>query len=90
MATVWIPSLLRPLADGEETVSIAGGNLRQVLAALTTRFPRLRDRLLRDDGQLQDGLAVAVDGQVAILDLLEPVRDDSEVHIIPAIGGGAA
>lgn len=88
MAIVWIPSLLRPLANDQETVSATGSNLRLVLADLTTRYPRLEERLLREDGQLHEGLAIAVDGQVATLGLLEPVREDSEVHIIPAIGGG--
>jgi hypothetical protein len=33
-------------------------------------------------------LAVSVDGEIAILGLLERVSDDSEIHFVPAIGGG--
>jgi hypothetical protein len=29
-----------------------------------------------------------VDGEVARLGLLQPVRADSEVHFLPALGGG--
>jgi hypothetical protein len=31
---------------------------------------------------------VAVDGEVSILGVVEPVGPDSEVHFIPALGGG--
>ena len=34
--------------------------------------------------------AVVIDGETGPLGLLERVNEDSEVHFIPAIGGGAA
>jgi molybdopterin converting factor small subunit len=33
-------------------------------------------------------IAVVVDGETSILGLLEPVSEGSEVHFLPAIGGG--
>jgi hypothetical protein len=33
-------------------------------------------------------LAVAIDGDVAIMGMLTKVGENSEVHFVPAIGGG--
>ena len=88
MAVVWIPSLLQRFAEGREAVEVPGSNLRQVLGALAERYPDLRERILGDLNGLQEGIAIAVDGEVAIMGLLEPVKDNSEIHILPAIGGG--
>ncbi len=85
--TVWIPSLLRDLTGGRETVRVAGRTVRQVIDALEGLYPGLRDRLCRDDG-LRPGIAVAVDTQLAPLGLLQPVRENSEVHFLPAVSGG--
>ena len=37
---------------------------------------------------LEEGLAVAIDGQIYQDALLEPIGADSEVHILPQIAGG--
>ncbi|HVV99663.1 MAG TPA: MoaD/ThiS family protein [Planctomycetaceae bacterium] len=87
MPRVFIPPLLRPLAEGAEEVEVAGTTVRQVVENLNARFPGIRERLC-SDGELQPGLAVAVDGQVSSLGLLQKVQPASEVHFLPAIGGG--
>ncbi len=87
MALVWIPPLLRDLTEGKETVTVAGANVGQVIEALEQQFPGVRDRLC-PGGVLRSGLAVIVDGQVGRLGLLEAAGPDSEVHFLPAIGGG--
>jgi molybdopterin converting factor small subunit len=60
--------------------------VRDILNRLEERFPGIKERLLQD-GDLRPDIAVAVDGEMA-LDLLERVRDNSEVHFIPPISGG--
>ena len=87
MPRVFIPPLLRPLTEGAEDVEVAGSTVRQVIENLNARFPGIRERLCRDD-DLQPGLAVAVDGQISSLGLLQRVQPTSEVHFLPAIGGG--
>ena len=87
MPRVFIPSLLRPLAQGAEDVEVAGATVRQVVENLNARFPGIRERLC-SDGELQPGLAVAVDGQISSLGLLQKVQPESEVHFLPAVGGG--
>lgn len=87
MALVWIPPLLRDLTAGSETADVPGANVGQLIEALEQRFPGVGGRL-RTDGALRPGLAVVVDGQVARFGLLEATGPDSEVHFVPAIGGG--
>ena len=85
--TVWIPSLLRDLTGGRETVRVDGQTVRQVIAALDRLYPGIRQRLC-DGDTLRPGIAVAVDTQVAPLGLLQPVRAGGEVHFLPAVSGG--
>ena len=89
MATVYIPSLLRDLTAGRDTVTVPGGSVRELLEGLEATYPGMRARLCDGDA-LRPGVAVAVDGQVAPVGLGQPVRPDSEVHFLPAIAGGAA
>jgi molybdopterin synthase sulfur carrier subunit len=87
MATVWIPSLLRQLTGGRERVPVAGSTVGQLIEQLDAMYPGLGARL-SDGDTLRPGLAVVVDGQVATLGQAQPVAQNSEVHFLPAIGGG--
>lgn len=87
MVTVFIPPLLRDAAGGVDRVEVSAATVRQVVAALEARFPGIRDRLCAGD-DLRPGLAVAVNGTVSSVGLLQKVPDGSEVHFLPAIGGG--
>jgi sulfur-carrier protein len=87
MATVWLPSLLRPLAGGQREVTAQGATVGEIIAALERAHPGIADRLCAGD-RLQPGIAIAVDGETTTLGMLEPVRPDSTVQILPAIAGG--
>ncbi|HSR58342.1 MAG TPA: MoaD/ThiS family protein [Candidatus Binataceae bacterium] len=87
MATAVIPALLRKLTGGRERVAVSGRNLREVIADLDRQFPGLREQLIQDD-DLKPSVAVSIDGEVGAGGLLEPVRAESEIHFLPAIGGG--
>jgi sulfur-carrier protein len=87
MARVWIPSLLRDVTGGQETVTVPGASVREVIDELDRLHPGARARLC-DGDVLRRGLAVVVDNEVARLGLLQAVGPDSEVHFVPAIGGG--
>ena len=89
MPVVWIPATLRALAGGEESVRIDGTTVRDVIDALETRFPGIRERLCDGDG-LRPGLAVVIDNQVSRAGLWQPVDEANEIHFVPAIAGGAA
>jgi sulfur-carrier protein len=87
MPTVFIPPLLRDLTQGADQVQVAGGTVRQVVAALDRRYPGVRERLCTND-ELRPGLSVAVNGTVSSLGLMQKVPAKAEVHFLPAIGGG--
>lgn len=87
MATVHIPPLMRDLTGGAQTVAVEGATLGRVIDALESRHPGLRDRLVEGD-RLHEGIAIAVDGEVTQLDLIQPVGPHSDIHIMPAIAGG--
>jgi molybdopterin synthase sulfur carrier subunit len=54
---------------------------------LDRRFPGIGDRFCQD-GELHAGVAVVVGGSVSALGLLERTGPETEVHFLPAIGGG--
>ena len=88
MPTIWIPPLLRKFTDEKESIQVAGTTLREVIDALEAIYPALQSRLCQGD-QVRPGLSIVIDGQVVRGGLSEPVNENSEVHFIPAIGGGS-
>ena len=87
MPSVFIPAALRDLARGQTSVELEGRTVRQLIAALDGQFPGMAARLTQD-GQLTPGLMVSIDGAMAPRGLFATVEPDSEVHFLPAIGGG--
>ena len=87
MATVFIPSLMQKLSDGESRVQIEGATVRQIVNNLDTKYPGFKDRLV-EDGRIKGNISVAVDGEITPLGVLEKVGENSEIHFLPAIGGG--
>ena len=87
MATIWIPALLRPLTDGQATVSASGASVSALIDDLETRFPGLRARLV-EGNQLRPDLTVVIDGEAGRLRLRQPVQAGSEVHFVVTLSGG--
>jgi len=87
MPTVWIPPQLRKLTHEQESLAVAGSTLAELIDALETRFPGSGARLV-ENGAVRSGLSVVIDGQVSREGLSAQVQPNSEVHFIPAIGGG--
>lgn len=87
MAVVHIPPLLRELTGGNETVQATGRNVDQIITSLDESFPGIGQRL-RSGDSLASGIAVDIDGVVPGLGLLAPVKEESEIHFVPAIAGG--
>ena len=89
MATVFIPTMLQPMTGGVKQFDCEASNLRQVIEQLDQLFPGIKDKLV-EEGRIKPNLAVAIDGEVARMGLLEKVGENSEVHFVPAIGGGVS
>ena len=87
MAIVFIPSLMQGLTDGENRVEIGGATVRQIINNLDARYPGLKDRLV-ENNRVKPNISVAIDGEVTTLGMLGKVNESSEVHFLPAIGGG--
>jgi molybdopterin synthase sulfur carrier subunit len=87
MAKVFIPAQWRDLSGGVAEVRLDGESLAQVVAALEARFPGIEARLC-DEGRIVGSLAVSIDGAVTSRGLRAAVKPDSEIHFLPAIGGG--
>lgn len=87
MATVYIPSQWRDLTGSVEQLEIPGRNLREIAAGLESRFPGIAARLVEGDA-IAPGLAASIDGAVASRGMHSPLGPTSEVHFLPAIGGG--
>jgi molybdopterin synthase sulfur carrier subunit len=87
LSTIFIPTMLQSLTSGTKRVEMEARNVRQVIERLEEMFPGIKDRLV-EDGEIRPNLAIAIDGDVAIMGMLEKVGENSEVHFVPAIGGG--
>jgi molybdopterin synthase sulfur carrier subunit len=88
--TVRIPSVLRNLTAGLETVSVSSSTVEQMLAALDAAHPGIKARLCDDAGKLRKFVNVFV-GEEDIRFLDGPataLKDGDTVDIVPAIAGG--
>jgi sulfur-carrier protein len=87
---VRIPSVLRNLTNGKETIEVAATTVDEALAAIEKAHPGIRGRLCDDSGKLRRFVNVFVgeedirflDGQVTAL------KDGDLIDIVPAIAGG--
>ena len=91
MATVRIPPVLRPKTGGAPEVEAAGGNVGEVLRALTGAHPDTETQLFGEDGELNRYVNVYLnDEDVRGLDGLDTaVQDSDTVVILPAMAGGS-
>ena len=87
MPIVYIPPALRPLTGGQERVAVSAGSVREAIAELESQFPGVEARLVVD-GDIRPGMAIAVDGNISSLGMLQKLTPDCEVHFLPAVGGG--
>ena len=88
LLTVFVPTMLQTMTDGVKQIDMEADNVRQVIDRLETLYPGIKDRLI-ESGQIRSNLAVAIDGEVARMGLLEKIGEAREIHFVPAIGGGS-
>lgn len=87
---VRIPTPLRALTGGTDIAEIAGGNVGEVLSALTAKYEGIEKRLFKTPGELNRFVNIYVnDEDIRFLDNLNtPIKDGDDVSIVPAIAGG--
>lgn len=77
--TLW--GSLRDHAEGREVVEVEGGTFKEVLDALTAKYPGLKP-------QIERGVSLAIDGRVYRNSWFTEVAPDSEVVLMPYMKGG--
>ncbi len=81
MAHVTLIGNLRQLTGGVSELDVDAATVRQLFTRLGERYPALAPHL-------EQGLAVAIDGQIYQDALFQEIGADSDVHILPQIAGG--
>ena len=81
MARVVLTGTLGQFTGGETELELEVATIRQLFRQLGERYPALAPHL-------EEGLAVAIDGQIYQDAWLEPIPAGAEVHVLPQIAGG--
>jgi len=89
MATIRIPTPLRPYSGGNSSVAVSGDNVGAALNDLTQQYPDLRQHLFEGE-QLRSFVNVYLNQEdVRYLEGAETaVSENDTLMIIPSIAGG--
>jgi molybdopterin synthase sulfur carrier subunit len=90
MIKVRIPTPLRPLTKGQGEVETKATSVLDMIEALNTAHPGIKDRLCDDTGELRRFVNIYVNEEdIRFLKGKETsLKDGDEVSIVPAIAGG--
>ena len=88
--TVRIPTPLRRLTDGADSVETDSANVENAIENLEAQYPGIRERVIDDSGELHRFVNIYVNGEdIRFVDGLKTSRKDGdEVSIVPAGAGG--
>ena len=84
MPIIAIPALMRSLTNGEDSVTISGTTIREVIDNLEIRYPGTKEKLCEGD-RIRPGISVYVDGILTRVAMHERVDADAELHFLPAM-----
>ena len=73
---------LREQAGVSGPLEIDARNVRELLRKLEAQVPGISRKV-------DEGLSIAIDGDIVQDALLEPIDGDTEIHFLPPIQGGA-
>ena len=87
---ILIPTPLRPYAEKQDLVEVAGRTVAEGLSQLTSRYPDLRRHLYGDEGKLRAFVNVYLnDEDIRYLGKEQtPVKQGDTISIVPSIAGG--
>ena len=90
MTTVFVPTPLRRLANGQPKVEVDGRNIIELIEQLEANYPGFQARLLDNKGEIKRFIKIFVnDKEIRALQGKEtPLQAEDEVSIIPAMAGG--
>jgi sulfur-carrier protein len=81
VARVVLVGNLAQLTGGVTEFRLSATSVKQLFQQLTELHPTIGPHL-------EEGVAVAIDGQIYQDALLQEIATDSEVHLLPQIAGG--
>lgn len=89
---VRIPEALRKLTSGADLVKVEAGNVRDMIAALDTKHPGLKERICDEQGNVRRFVNIFVNEEdIRFMQNLDtPLAAGAEVSILPAIAGGSS
>ena len=87
---VRIPGPLRKITNGADKVETEAEDLGQLIGALESQYPGMKERLLDEKGDLRYFVNLYLNNEdVRFLDGLKTaVKSGDEVSIVPAVAGG--
>jgi molybdopterin synthase sulfur carrier subunit len=87
---VRIPTPLRQLTAGVDSVNLNPGTVGSLLGELSAKFDGIDKRLFKTPGELNRFVNIYVnDEDIRFLEnLATPIKEGDEVSIVPAIAGG--
>jgi sulfur-carrier protein adenylyltransferase/sulfurtransferase len=92
MPMIYLPTPLRPYAEGAATVQVPGGTIAEALEALVSRHEALRRHLFDESGRLRSFVNVYRNDEDVRYLVREKtaVSDGDSLSIIPSIAGGSS
>ena len=81
MLNVCLSGPLQAAADGAASVSISAVTIRELLRELIEQYPGMQK-------QLDDGIAVSVNGEIFRDSWSEEIPEGAEIFLLPRIQGG--
>lgn len=90
MATIRIPTPLRPYTNGQSDLTLAGDTVGQVLDNLVQAYPDLRTHIFNENGELRPfvNLFIGEDNINDLQGISTPVKEGDRILLIPSIAGG--
>ena len=81
LVQVSLSGSIKSVAGGRDTVELEAETIRQLLQALEQEVPALA-------GQIEQGVAVSIDGQIFRDAWFQRIPRDAEVFVLPRLAGG--
>ena len=81
MARIVLTGNLRLYTEGVTELELESGSIRSLLRELRRRYPDIPE-------DIEDELAISIDGVLHQDDWVANIEPDSEVHLLPRIAGG--
>ncbi len=90
MTIIRLPTPLRPYANGQAEVSVAGSTVSEALSQLLASYPALKPHLMNGENQLRPFVNLFLgDENIAELQGLQtPLKAGDRLLLIPSIVGG--